>query len=635
MGWWRLDPWPDFAARLRRAQQDTDRLSPRESAARLTALRAARREGAAIDIIAPEAFALLSLAWREVAGLTPHEVQLRAGFALCGRTIVEMETGEGKSLTATFPLAVHGLSGRGAWLVTANDYLARRDADTARAVLSRLGLSVGCVLAGQSPEERRAAYGCDITYGTSREFGFDFLRDRLRLLEAGVADDAADAFYEAEPGQRVQRSPCHVVVDEADHVLIDEARTPLILSGPSEGRTDERLVAYRWAAEHAGLFRVEEHFILADPKTGRGAWLTPAGRELVRRLPMPRGLRSLRMPELYEFLERAIRVSREYACDREYIVDEDRKVVIIDEGTGRPSPGRQWAEGIHQAVEAREAVELSPETETLARVTLQEFFGRFRGLSGMTGTARSAAHEFRRVYRLQTLTIPTRLPSRRIVAPPRVFAHSDAKWRAVVETVIEAHTAKRPVLVGTRRVEDSQRLSDLLTTRGVPHTVLNATQMADEATIIAAAGNPGRVTIATNMAGRGTDIRLGEGVADMGGLLVLATEMHESERIDRQLAGRCGRQGDPGEVRSFLALTDEIVATAWGVARHRHWQARATEAADPDTGELAPVDRWLSLLTRARASVERQHSRERIRLVERDKARREAARNLGRSIYQE
>jgi preprotein translocase subunit SecA len=634
MGWWRSDPWPDFAARLRRAQTDTVRGSARDQAIHLRRLRDACRSGVEVARVAPDVFAILAQAWRDVAGLSPHDVQLRAGFALCGRTVVEMETGEGKSLTATFPLAVHGLSGRGAWLVTANDYLARRDAELARTVLAGLGLSVGCVLAGQSPEERRAAYGCDITYGTSREFGFDFLRDRLRLLEAGIADDAAEAFFETEPGLRLQRSPRHVVVDEADHVLIDEARTPLILSGPSSGRPDERGAAYRWAAEHAAKFVPVEHFIPADPNTGRGAWLTASGRALVRALPMPRALRAFRLPEIYDFVERAIRVAREYVRDREYVV-VDRQVVIIDEGTGRPSPGRQWAEGIHQAVEARESLDISPETETLARVTLQEFFGRFRGLSGMTGTARSAAAELRRVYRLRTECIPTRLPSRRKTSEPRVFVDVDAKWRAVAAAATAAHAANRPVLVGTRRVEDSLRVSELLAAGGVPHTVLNATQMADEAEIVAQAGQPGRVTIATNMAGRGTDIRLGPGVADAGGLLVLATELHESERIDRQLAGRCGRQGDPGEVRTFLAVADDIVGTAWGAAAHRRWQSRAAVAADRATGELPLTGRWWRLLERARGVVERKRAGERLRLVEQDKVRREAARNLGRSVYAE
>ncbi len=326
------------------------------------------------------------------------------------------------------------------------------------------------------------------------------------------------------------------------------------------------------------------------PITGRGAWLTAAGRELVRALRIPRALQSLRLPELYDFIERAIRVEREYARDREYVVVDD-KVVIVDEGTGRPSPGRQWAEGIHQAVEAREGLPLSPETETLARVTLQEFFGRFRGLSGMTGTARSAAAELRRVYRFATEIIPTRLPSRRMATPPRVFVDAAAKWRAVAADASAAHAANRPVLVGTRRVEDSRHASAQLAALGVPHTVLNATQMADEAEIIARAGQPGCVTIATNMAGRGTDIRLGPGVAEAGDCWSSrpnCTNRNGSIANWRTVRSTRGpRRGADVPVHRRRSHRHRV-----GVAAHRRWQARAARAADRVSGELSFAGRW-------------------------------------------
>lgn len=590
--------------------------------------------GTTVAAALPGVFALMAVGARDRLGFAPHPVQLQAATLLTERTVVEMQTGEGKTLTAAFPLALFGLTGQGAWLVTANDYLARRDADLLRPLYARLGLSVGAVTSEMSPLERRDSYQCDITYGTAREFGFDFLRDRLRLREElGFAD--------AEPPPSVaarllQRVPAYVLVDEADSVLIDEARTPLILSGPVAGNQRAEEAAFRWSAQAASGFLQDRDFIAADPAQPLSGpvWLTAAGRERVRSLALPRELDGFRLPELYEFIERAIRVNRDFLRDRQYVV-LDGKVVLVDEQTGRPGFGRQWPDGLHQAVEAREQVTLTPQVETLARITLQDFFAGFPRLAGLTGTAVPAVREFRSAYRLKVVPLVTHHPCQREIRPSRLFATLAQKRAAVLRRIAEVHATGRPVLVGTRTIEDSRRLSEGLSAAGIAHRVLNATQLADEAEIVAQAGQRGQVTIATNMAGRGTDIALGPGVRELGGLYVVGTERHESARVDAQLAGRCARQGDPGTFEPWAAIEDAVVAAAWGPGVAARLLARAVKSADARSGELVDASRWERLLGRAQRRVESKQADDRTQLRTAEAARRERARTLGQSIYAE
>ena len=598
----------------------------------------------------PDLFALVLLAAEQTLGLTFHEVQIRAGLLLTRRSVVELQTGEGKTLVATLPLALAALTGQGAgqgaWLATANDYLAQRDAETMRPLYRQLGLTVDAVVAGLSPLARREAYRADITYGTAREFGFDFLRDRLLLREQpGLGDD--DPLPLSLAARLTQRPPAFVLVDEADSVLIDEARLPLILSGPGD-HPPAHIAAYHWAARHAEGFLETRDYLIEKQQV----WLTAPGRERVRQLPLPRELNPLRLPELYEFIERALKVQRDYQRDRHYIL-QDGKIVLIDEQTGRPGPGRQWQDGLHQAVEAREQLALSPRTETLARITLQDYFGRFPHLAGLTGTALPAAAEFQSAYRLTVVALPTHAPSRRETLPPQVFATLPDKWEAVTARVVYLHMTGRPILVGTRTISDSLELARRFTEAGLTYQLLNASQLADEAEIVAQAGQIGRITIATNMAGRGTDIRLGAGVAALGGLFVLITELHDSARVDAQLEGRCARQGDPGSTQQFASLEDRLVASALGPKSAARWQskaqklARQQEAAQPATTDHAATSplppplpsqlppRWFEWLKRLQTRLERQQARQRKALQTHAATRRQRAQTLGQSLYAE
>lgn len=574
----------------------------------------------------PEGFALVREAARRTIGLRPFDTQLLGGMALVNRAIAEMETGEGKTLTAAFPLSLHAMRGRGALLATVNDYLAQRDAEWMRPLYELLGLSVGVVVAGIPPEQRRAAYACDITYGTAREFGFDFLRDRLALRSR--ADSHTTGFLDesnssaSSSGAVVQRDPHFALVDEADSVLIDEARTPLIISTLAGPADIETTACYRWCAAVASRFEDGRHYD-RNPED-RSVVLTPAGRELVRALDIPAELRALSMLEIYQALERAIRVNCDYFRDRHYIV-RDGQILIVDEFTGRISEGRKWRGGVHQAIEAKEGVSLTPEAGPAARVTVQDFFLRFPRLAGMTGTAKSSARELWSIYRLRVLPIPTHKPSARIVLPPAVYATRDAKWEAIVEEIKQMLDRGRPVLIGTRSIEASEQLSCCLTAAEISHHVLNAKQPAREAEIVAQAGQPHKVTVATNMAGRGTDIRLGQGVAQAGGLHVIGTEMHDSARIDRQLAGRCGRQGDPGSFRQFLALDDEILQSALDPAGGKRLAARGCQA-----------DKSKKLLRHfrmAQRAIERRQYRERALLLRYEQQRKTMQREMGQDPY--
>lgn len=586
------------------------------------------RSGEPLDRLLVEAFALVREAARRKLNMRHFDVQILGGAAIHHNSIVEMQTGEGKTLTATLPLYLAALEGRGAHLATVNDYLARRDAEWMQPVYSALGMSVGVIQNQQPQPERRKAYTCDITYGTANEMGFDFLRDRLllRSLGGGQQDIFGRMLGHGGPGNHdepVQRKLHYMLVDEADSILIDEARTPLIISAvPGE---DEKIAAeaYRWAAEHAGEFEEDEHYEYDHEE--RTVELSLEGRQLVRALKKPSEMDRLPLSTIYEYVQRAVKVAREMFLDRHYVV-RDGEIVIVDEFTGRMAEGRKWRAGIHQAVEAKEGVEITFATNQAARITIQDLFLRYDRLGGMTGTASTSRRELKKIYHTHVLNIPTNRPPIRRQLPTLVFGTADQKWAAVVDDAFEQHRQGRPVLIGTRSIDKSEHLTNLLVERGLEPIVLNARHIAREAEIVAAAGEQGKITVATNMAGRGTDIRLGDGVKELGGLHVICTELHEAQRIDRQLIGRCGRQGDPGTFRQFLALDDEILLLGYGPKKAARLEQRGLRS----TGPLHGLE---SVFRRAQRIVERRHFRDRKILLYHEKERQKVQRGMGQDPY--
>ncbi|MCZ6544594.1 MAG: preprotein translocase subunit SecA, partial [Chloroflexi bacterium] len=547
-------------------------LSDTELTATTEDFRSRLEDGADLDDILPEVFAVVREASRRFLDMRPYDVQLVGGLVLHQGKIAEMRTGEGKTLVATLPVSLNALEGDGVHLVTVNDYLAKRDARWMSAVYHALGLSVG-VLQHQAsflydpeydptlveegeelddeerqrratlgdlmhlrPVSRREAYAADITYGTNNEFGFDYLRDNMVLEES----------------RKVQRGQSFAIVDEVDNILIDEARTPLIISGQS----GESLDTYRTFARIAPLMQAEEDFT-ADLKT-RTVSLTESGIEKVERALGIDNLFDEENSRMTRFVEAAMRAQFMYQRDRDYVV-RNGQVIIVDEFTGRMMDGRRYYEGLHQAIEAKESVSIEPETMTLATITYQNYFRMYQKLAGMTGTAATESEEFHKIYSLDVVVVPTNVEVNRDDQADVIFRTEKAKFAAVVEEIQKRSEKRQPVLVGTASVEASERLSDMLRRRGVAHEVLNAKQHERESLIIGEAGEPGAVTIATNMAGRGTDIKLGEGVTDVGGLHVMGTERHESRRIDNQLRGRSGRQGDPGSSRFYVSFEDAIM----------------------------------------------------------------------------
>jgi preprotein translocase subunit SecA len=592
-------------------------------------LRYRARSGETLESLLIEAFALVREAGRRKLNMRHFDVQLLGGAAVHYHSIAEMQTGEGKTLTATLALYLAALEGKGAHLATVNDYLAKRDAEWMRPLYELLGIKVGCIQ-GQMPQaERRKQYACDVTYGTANEMGFDFLRDRLlkRRISEGQRDLFGAMLGRAGAGHEepVQGDLHFMLVDEADSILIDEARTPLIISAlPSEDEEIEA-EAYRWAAKIKDEFQEDEHYEY-DHKD-KSVELTLEGRRRVRELPKPAAMDRMPLSTIYEHIERAIKVSREFFLDRQYVV-RDGEIVIVDEFTGRLGEGRKWQAGIHQAVEAKEDVKITFATNQAARITVQDFFLRYQRLAGMTGTASTSARELHKIYKCHVVAVPTNRPPIRQKLPTLVFGTSDDKWQAIIDDIAEQHALGRPVLVGTRSIDKSENLSRLLTERGIEHSVLNARHVEKEAAIVANAGQQGKVTVATNMAGRGTDIRLGPGVAELGGLHVICTELHESQRIDRQLIGRCGRQGDPGTYRQFLALDDEILLTGFGPKRAKKFKEQGEKLAG--RGTLSGFD---SFFYKAQRKVERKHFRDRKVLLYHEKERQKIQRAMSQDPY--
>lgn len=564
-------------------------------------------------------FALVQTVADRKLDMRHYEVQLMGGRAMCEGHVAEMKTGEGKTLAATLPMFIHALQGRGTLLATSNDYLARRDAEWMQPIYQTLGMTVGVIQTEMSREQRRAAYKCDITYGTMKEFGFDFLRDhsQLRTQEQQKMWFGGDA---AEPAaaQSVHRKPHFILIDEADSILIDDARTPLIISSAEDDSTHEQQrELYSWTARSAPEFVEDEHYWYDREK--RKVDLTPEGTSLVRALPKPEILAGVGLLEMYDFMERGIQVDRDYKNDRDFVVREG-EVVIVDEATGRISEGRRWSRGIHQAIEAKEDVEITMDTNTSAKITVQAFVSRFPLLAGMTGTAASSSKEFRKIYRMPVSIVPPNRPSVRIENPTIVAADEDSKWNLIVDNIKEVHAIGRPILVGTRSIAKSEKLSSLLAAAGIEHEVLNARQIEREAEIVARAGEKGRITVATNMAGRGTDIKISDEVKELGGLYVIGTELHQSSRIDQQLFGRCARQGDPGSVRQFIAYDDQLLETAFG---------KATADRYVRTGKSRSDEWWIKIMKRAQHKVENQHYRSRKILMYNEKQVAKSQREMG------
>ncbi|WP_144059113.1 preprotein translocase subunit SecA [Rhodopirellula sp. SWK7] len=601
---------------------------------RSLALRYRAMAGEKLSTLLPEGYALCREAGRRALSMRHYDVQIVGGISLFEGHVAEMQTGEGKTLTATLPLYLHSLVGKGAHLATVNDYLARRDAEWMTPLFDMLGVSVGIIQTEDDQGARRKSYSCAITYGTAKEFGFDFLRDRLLLRAQNRMQTemlgGGDGGFSDSGDQVVMRGMHFCLVDEADSILIDEARTPLIIGSLEDTVRDQIVESYRWASEHAPSFEMDEHFEI-DNETKK-IELTARGRGRVRALPKSDLVRTMGLVDLYENIERAVKVHREFLLNRQYVIRPSEKdpnvdeIVIVDEFTGRLAEGRKWRDGIHQAIESKEGIEISVPTGQAARITVQDLFLRYPHLAGMTGTAATSASEMRRIYRTPVVRVPTNRPPQRKQLPPKVFGTLESKFQAIAEEVRDVHATGRPVLIGTRSIDKSVLLSNLLKEMGIEHEVLNANNVEREAEIVAAAGGLGRVTVATNMAGRGTDIKLADEVESLGGMHVICTELHDAARIDRQLIGRCGRQGDRGSYRQYLSLDDDILKGGLGVPKSEKMKARGAA----NTGS---ADRLANMFTRAQRKVERKHFRDRMVLMHHEKERKKMQREIGQDPY--
>ena len=593
-------------------------------------LRGRCRGTANLDRYIPEAFGLVCVAIRRTLGYQPFDVQLAAGVVMHYGGLVELATGEGKTLCAIAPAYLNALVGKGVHVTTVNDYLARRDADEMSSIYEMLGLTVGCLQQKMDDAARQAAYRCDITYGTGSEFGFDFLRDRMKL-RGGQA--LGTPFWSGWTGSgpkndpRVQRAeqPLHyAIVDEADSIFIDEGRTPLVIANPTRPATEEEQIVYWWADGVAKTLERDKHFRI-DLKKEK-VELNDAGKQQVRYSKPPSGKFAHAMDKLLKHVEKSLMAHHRFNRDEHYLVSDDKKIVIVDERTGRPMPDRHWQEGQHQAIEVKEKVPVTLQSEHAAQVTYMNFYRLYKKLGGMSGTLMPNFWELRKVYRRWITAIPTNRPIVREQYPDRVYPNEKAKFEAVVEQTRQMVERGRAVLIGTRTVEKSETLSAMLTAAGVEHLVLNARQDQQENDIIAKAGQPGRVTVATNMAGRGTDIKLHPDVRDAGGLHVIGTERHDAARVDRQLAGRAGRQGDPGSAQFFLSLEDQLLE-GLGLARQESLKKLG------QAGGNRNWDQYLSLFREAQKRLEFKHRRQRLDLMNYDKHRQEQLQDLGADPY--
>ena len=523
-------------------------LTDEELQAKTPAFRKRLEEGESLDDILPEAFATAREGAKRVLGLFPYRVQIIGGIALHKGNIAEMMTGEGKTLTATMPVYLNALTGKGVHVVTVNEYLSSRDESEMGQLYKWLGLTVGLNLNELSPDEKREAYNCDVTYSTNSELGFDYLRDNMVVYK----------------DQMVQRPLNYAIIDEVDSILIDEARTPLIISGQATQATGDYISADRFVKtlvedkSDDDADDTEDHGDYKIDWQTKTISLTNQGIEKACKYFKLKNLYDIDNQALVHHIDQALRANHIMLVDIDYVV-QDGEVMIVDSFTGRVMEGRRFSDGLHQAIEAKEGVQIQEESQTQATITYQNFFRMYNKLSGMTGTGKTEEEEFREIYNMQVIPIPTNRPIARKDNPDLLYPSLDSKFEAVVKEIKERHAKGQPVLVGTVAIESSERLSKMLDKEGIPHAVLNAKNHAKEAEIVMNAGQRGAVTIATNMAGRGTDIKLGPGVKELGGLAVIGTERHESRRIDNQLRGRSGRQGDPGTTRFYLSLEDDLM----------------------------------------------------------------------------
>lgn len=521
---------------VNRWEPEIEKLSDKELRKKTDEFKERLSEGETLEDLLPEAFAVVREVSKRTLGMRPFDVQVLGGIVLHQGRIAEMKTGEGKTLVATMPAYLNALTGKGVHVVTVNDYLARRDSEWMGKIYNFLGLEVGLIVHDLDYEARKKAYNADITYGTNNEFGFDYLRDNMVLYKE----------------QMVQRPLNYAIVDEVDSILIDEARTPLIISGQAEESTD---IYYRFARFVPRLKEGEDYNV--DEKA-HSVMPTEKGIKKAESFLGVENLYDEENMELLHHFQQALKAHALMKIDRDYVV-KDGQVIIVDEFTGRLMFGRRYSDGLHQAIEAKEGVKVEHESKTLATITFQNYFRMYKKLSGMTGTAATEEEEFRKIYGLDVVVIPTNKPMIRVDYPDVIYKTEKGKFEAVVNEIVECHKRGQPVLVGTVSIEKSELLSSMLKRRGIPHQVLNAKYHEKEAEIVAKAGQRGAVTIATNMAGRGTDIVLGEGVAELGGLHIIGTERHEARRIDNQLRGRSGRQGDPGSSRFYVSLEDDLM----------------------------------------------------------------------------
>ncbi|AIM16221.1 MULTISPECIES: preprotein translocase subunit SecA [Neobacillus] len=525
-----------LATKIDSLATETERLTDEQLRGKTEEFKARYQKGESLDDLLVEAFAVVREGARRVLGLYPYHVQLMGGIALHEGNISEMKTGEGKTLTATMPVYLNALAGKGVHVVTVNEYLASRDAQEMGKLYEFLGLTVGLNLNSMDKDEKQKAYACDITYGTNNEFGFDYLRDNMVLYKE----------------QKVQRPLYFAVIDEVDSILIDEARTPLIISGSAQKST----TLYLQANAFVRTLEKDKDYTY-DEKT-KAVILTEEGISKAEKAFGIENLFDIKHVTLNHHINQALKANVTMHRDVDYVV-QDGEIVIVDQFTGRLMKGRRYSDGLHQAIEAKEGVEIQNESMTMATITFQNYFRMYEKLAGMTGTAKTEEEEFRNIYNMNVIVIPTNKPVIRDDRPDLIYATMEGKFRAVVEDIAQRHQKGQPVLVGTVAIETSELISKMLVKKGIRHNVLNAKNHAREAEIIAEAGQRGAVTIATNMAGRGTDIKLGEGVLELGGLAVIGTERHESRRIDNQLRGRSGRQGDPGVTQFYLSMEDELM----------------------------------------------------------------------------
>ncbi len=605
------------------------KLTDDEVVAKSMELRGKARGKWDLDSLLPEAFGLVSVAIQRVLGIRPFDVQIAGGAVIHFGGLVELATGEGKTVTASLPTYLNALSGKGVHVTTVNDYLAKRDADWIGPVYQKLGLDVGCLQQKMEESERFASYRRDITYGTAAEFGFDFLRDRLKVR--GGQAEALPFWMPWLPGvgsskldPRTQRPLHYAIVDEADSIFIDEAKTPLIIASATRLAEPEEQVVYHWADRVARSMTRDEHFTLNLKKDK--IEISEEGRQLIRYSEPPSGKHAKAMDKMIEAVERSLHAHHRFARDQHYMINSENKIIIIDEGTGRPMPDRHWRDGLHQAVEAKESAPINMPSEHAAQITFQNFYRLYTKLGGMSGTLWPNFWELRKVYRLWTTRVPTNRPNKRDVLADEVYPTEDAKFDAVVKKTQEMLVSNRPVLIGTRTVDASKKLSAKLTAAGVTHKVLNAEQNVHEAEVIALAGQAGAVTVATNMAGRGTDIKLGVSVAEAGGLHVIGTERHEAERVDRQLIGRAGRQGDPGSAQFMLSLEDQLLE-GLGSGRQRELAAYGRQGGKRNWNAYAPLFRL------AQRRIEKRHYRQRLDLKNFDKQRQEMLKDIGADPY--